>query len=105
MITPPAKEIDVEQPETAEKIIQRGQDAKRLMADPVLQAALENLRSKQLRAIEQATIDQPEQRNAAFYMIKAIQALKTELNSMVGDAAMEQHKLERATKLEKGKRK
>lgn len=78
-----------------EKVVQRGKRAKAMQSDPVIQEAFVSLRDKQLKIIESASPERQDVRENAFFMLKALQVLQTELEAFIGNGIMEEHNLQK----------
>lgn len=67
---------------------QLGEQAKRLLEDPVLQLAFDRVQAKLIESWKHTAAGQVEAREAAYRLLWASEQLKSELRVMIGNAAM-----------------
>lgn len=76
-----------------EVVIAKGKRAKAITLDPILQECLAKIREKQLLNIQASSAEQGQKRESAYFMLKAVESLEMELNSMYSNGKLEESKI------------
>jgi len=71
-----------------EKKKRKGEDAKRLLNDPVLKEALSTLRNTCFNNIESSSHDQQGQREDLYYMLRCISAFERQLKQYIQEGTV-----------------
>lgn len=80
---------------TPEEKIRRGKRAEQLQADPVLVEALNAVRQKQIDSWAGSSPEKPEQRERAYFMLRAVDELTMQLNAFAGDGKFEERRIQK----------
>ena len=81
-----------------DQIVAKGQEAKRLMENPVLIEALETIKRKQAGVFAQSAPDDVRKRETAYFTLKAIEELELQLSKINSDGLFEADKAKRAVR-------
>lgn len=81
-----------------DQIVAKGQEAQRLMENPVLIEALETIRRKQTTVFATSAPGDRDKRETAYYTLKAIEELELQLSKFKSDGVFEAEKAKRAVR-------
>lgn len=76
-----------------ETVIRKGKQAALLQTDPILTECLERIKTKQVQNIVGSSPEKSDQRERAYYLLKAVEELQIELNSVVSNGRFEEARL------------
>ena len=76
-----------------EMLIRKGKQAALLQSDPLLVECLEKIKTKQVQNIIGSSPEKADQRERAYYLLKAVEELQIELNSVVSNGRFEEARL------------
>lgn len=77
----------------SDQVIKRGRRAETVLKDELLTEALESIKKDQLNIIQATRPEDSAKREAAYYMINAVEHLKIKLNSFYQDGKFEERKI------------
>lgn len=77
----------------SDQVIKRGRRAETVLKDELLAEAFEAIKKDQLGLIQSSQIADSDKREAAYYMMKAIESLQIKLNSFFQDGKFEERKI------------
>lgn len=83
---------------TDEEEVRKGRRAQQILDDETLVAALSKLESDQVWLFKQTRADESAKREQCWSMLKAIEALRTELTKMIDNGKVAQRAIERVQK-------
>lgn len=78
--------------------VRKGKQAEQKLADPFFQEVLQRIKSEQIGKIVSSSIDRPEIRDNAYFMLKAVEALELELSKLISNGIFAQDKIQRGKK-------
>lgn len=73
-----------------EMLIRKGKQAALLQSDPLLVECLEKIKAKQVQNIVGSSPEKSDQRERAYYLLKAVEELQIELNAVVSNGKFEE---------------
>ena len=77
----------------AEKSIRLGQEAKLLINNTTLKGVISSIRDEQYRVIEATKATQADDREEAYYLLRAIRLLEQRLGSIIRQGSIEENKM------------
>ena len=83
---------------TDEEEVRKGRRAQQILEDETLVAALSKLESDQVWLFKQTRADESAKREQCWSMLKASEALRTELTKMIDNGKVAQRAIERVQK-------
>lgn len=81
-----------------DQIVAKGQEAQRLMENPVLIEALDSIKRRQTNAFAGSAPDDVRKRETAYFTLKAIEELELQLGKIKSDGLIEADKARRAVR-------
>lgn len=78
--------------------VRKGKQAEQKLADPFFQEVLQRIKNEQVGKIVSSSVERPEIREHAYYLLKAVEALELELSKMVSNGIFANDKIQRGKK-------